>query len=48
MPTATPHPDPVPLTQGHDPTAFDCGAPRNDYLHKYALQNHLNRSAFAY
>jgi len=49
MPTETPLPSPVPLTQGHDLTAFDCGAPAlNDYLRKYAFQNHQNRSARTY
>jgi len=35
----------VPLEKGHDLSAFDCGAiPLNEYLRKYALQNHQNRS----
>ena len=49
MPTARLHPSPVPLTQSHDVTVFDCGASAlNDYLHKYAFENHQNRSARTY
>jgi GNAT superfamily N-acetyltransferase len=49
MATETSHPSPVPLAQGHDVTAFDCGAPAlNDYLRKHAFQNHQNRSARTY
>ena len=40
---------PVPLEGGHDLSAFDCGDQRlNDYLRKYALANHQNRSARTY
>jgi GNAT superfamily N-acetyltransferase len=40
---------PVPLDEAHDASAFDCGAqPLNDYLRKYALVNHRNRSARTY
>jgi GNAT superfamily N-acetyltransferase len=40
---------PVPLHKSHDLSHFDCGAPAlNDYLRKYALQNHQNRSARTY
>jgi GNAT superfamily N-acetyltransferase len=40
---------PVPLAKGHDLSAFDCGAPALDeYLRKYAWQNHQNRSARTY
>src|SRR5208337_3096221 len=40
---------PVALEKGHDLSAFDCGVPRlNDYLRKYALTNHQNRSARTY
>ena len=49
MPIEAPHPSPVALTQTHDLATFDCGAPAlNDYLHKYALQNHQNRSGRTY
>jgi GNAT superfamily N-acetyltransferase len=49
MATETPHPSPVPLAQGHEVAGFDCGAPPlNEYLRKYAFQNHQNRSARAY
>jgi predicted N-acetyltransferase YhbS len=49
MATATPLQSPVPLETGHDSSAFDCGAAAlNDYLRKYALQNHQNRSARTY
>lgn len=49
MATETPLPRPVPLDKGHDLSAFDCGAPAlNDYLRKYAWQNHQNRSARTY
>jgi len=42
-------PSPIPLTKQHDLTSFECGAPAlNDYLRKYALQNHKNRSARTY
>jgi len=42
-------PKPVPLDKGHDLSAFDCGvAPLDDYLRKYAWQNHQNRSARTY
>ena len=40
---------PVPLEKGHALSAFDCGVQRlNDYLRKYALMNHQNRSARTY
>jgi GNAT superfamily N-acetyltransferase len=40
---------PVPLDTSHDLAAFDCGAATlNDYLRKYAWQNHQNRSARTY
>ena len=49
MATAAPLQSPVPLEKSHDVSAFDCGAiPLNDYLRKYALQNHQNRSARTY
>lgn len=38
-----------PLTKLHDVSGFDCGVPPlNDYLRKFALSNHLNRSARTY
>jgi len=44
-----PFPRPIPLHKSHDLTAFDCGAPSlNEFLRKYALQNHQNRSARTY
>jgi GNAT superfamily N-acetyltransferase len=40
---------PGPLEKGHDVSSFDCGvASLNDYLRKYAYQNHQNRSARTY
>lgn len=49
MPAPVPLQSPVPLEKGHDLSNFDCGAiPLNDYLRKYALQNHQNRSARTY
>src|ERR1700740_3257187 len=49
MSKAAPLPELVPLGRSHDLTAFDCGAPAlNDYLRKYAWQNHQNRSARTY
>ena len=40
---------PVPLTKHHELAALDCGAPAlNEYLRKYAIQNHNNRSARTY
>jgi predicted N-acetyltransferase YhbS len=40
---------PVPLDRFHDTHLFDCGvAPLNEYLRKYALLNHQNRSARTY
>jgi GNAT superfamily N-acetyltransferase len=40
---------PVPLGEGHDVAAFDCGVEAlNDYLRKYALLNQQNRSAKTY
>jgi GNAT superfamily N-acetyltransferase len=47
--TSEPLHRPVPLESGHDLSAFDCGDQRlNDYLRKYALVNHQNRSARTY
>ena len=48
--TAEPPPSsPVPLDRSHDLSAFDCGAPAlDDYLRRYAWQNHQNRSARTY
>ncbi len=47
--SASPLQSPVPLEKSHDLSAFACGAaPLNDYLHRYALQNHQNRSARTY
>jgi GNAT superfamily N-acetyltransferase len=49
MTTQAPLPRPVPLDRRHDLSAFDCGAPALDeYLRKYAWQNHQNRSARTY
>jgi hypothetical protein len=49
MTAETPLPSPVPLDRSHDLSAFDCGAPAlDDYLRKYAWQNHQNRSARTY
>ncbi|HJZ92834.1 MAG TPA: GNAT family N-acetyltransferase [Gemmataceae bacterium] len=49
MPDPDPVSSPVPLIAGHDCATFDCGSdPLNDYLRKYALQNHQNRSARTY
>jgi predicted N-acetyltransferase YhbS len=49
MTTEPPASNPVPLTKDHDTAAFDCGtAALNNYLRKYALQNHQNRSARTY
>src|SRR5262245_12795567 len=40
---------PVTLEATHDLSAFDCGAAAlNDYLKKYAFQNHQNQSARTY
>lgn len=40
---------PVPIDKSHDTRSLDCGvAPLNEYLHKYALLNHQNRSARTY
>jgi GNAT superfamily N-acetyltransferase len=40
---------PAPLDANHDLSAFDCGAAAlNEYLKKYALQNHQNQSARTY
>jgi GNAT superfamily N-acetyltransferase len=45
----TPLLSPVPLTQSHDLSAFDCGdVALNEYLRKYAFPNHQNRSARTY
>jgi len=49
MTTEPAFPRPEPLEKNHDLSAFDCGAPAlNDYLRKYAFQNHQNRSARSY
>jgi GNAT superfamily N-acetyltransferase len=49
MATDPAFPKPVPLQKAHDLSAFDCGAPAlNDYLRKFAFQNHQNRSARSY
>lgn len=40
---------PEPIDKNHELEAFDCGVPAlNDYLKKYALLNHQNRSARTY
>jgi GNAT superfamily N-acetyltransferase len=40
---------PVPIDKAHETGAFDCGVgPLNEYLQKYALLNHQNRSARTY
>jgi GNAT superfamily N-acetyltransferase len=40
---------PVPLIKSHDTLSFDCGSqPLNEYLSRYALLNHQNRSARTY
>lgn len=40
---------PVPLDKRHDTGSFDCGVEAlDDYLRRYALQNHQNRSARTY
>lgn len=40
---------PVPIGPGHDTASFDCGVPPlNEYLRRYALLNHQNRSARTY
>ncbi len=47
--TTQPIRSPRALEKGHDLSAFDCGDQRlNDYLRKYALTNHQNRSARTY
>ena len=47
--TTQPIRKPVALEKRHDLSAFDCGDRRlNDYLRKYALTNHQNRSARSY
>jgi GNAT superfamily N-acetyltransferase len=49
MSTETPLSKPVHLERGHDLSAFACGEPELDnYLRKYAWQNHQNRSARTY
>jgi GNAT superfamily N-acetyltransferase len=49
MKTEKPLARPVPLEKGHDFSGFDCGVVAiNDYLQKYAFQNHQNRSARTY
>ena len=41
--------NPVPLDKSHDTGSFDCGVePLNEFLRKYALANHQNRSARTY
>jgi len=40
---------PVPLDKSHDTGSFDCGVEAlNDYIRRYALLNHQNRSARTY
>ena len=40
---------PAPIDKSHDTSSFNCGvAPLNEYLQKYALLNHQNRSARTY
>ncbi|MFN7921259.1 MAG: GNAT family N-acetyltransferase [Bryobacteraceae bacterium] len=40
---------PVPITKEHDAGSFDCGVePLNQYLRKFALVNHQNRSSRTY
>lgn len=40
---------PVPITKEHDTASFDCGVvPLTEYLRKYALLSHQNRSARTY
>jgi GNAT superfamily N-acetyltransferase len=40
---------PVPIERQHDATSFDCGEESlNEYIKKYALLNHQNRSARTY
>lgn len=40
---------PVPITKEHDTDSFDCGVvPLNDYLRRFALLNHQNRSSRSY
>lgn len=40
---------PVPIAKEHDTASFDCGVePLNEYLRRYALLNHQNRSARTY
>jgi GNAT superfamily N-acetyltransferase len=49
MATEPPLLSPIALDKNHDLAAFDCGAAAlNDYLRKYAYQNHQNRSARTY
>jgi GNAT superfamily N-acetyltransferase len=49
MPDPDPVTSPVALDAAHDRGTFDCGSePLNEYLRKYALQNHQNRSARTY
>jgi GNAT superfamily N-acetyltransferase len=49
MTPETPLASPVPLENGHDLAAFDCGVPAlNDYLHKYAWANHQAQAARTY
>ncbi len=40
---------PAPITKEHETISFDCGVePLSEYLRKYALVNHQNRSARSY
>ena len=40
---------PLPIAKEHDTSSFDCGAePLNEYLRRYALANHQNRSSRTY
>jgi GNAT superfamily N-acetyltransferase len=40
---------PVPISKEHDPAMFDCGTGAlNEYLRRYALVNHQNRSSRTY
>jgi GNAT superfamily N-acetyltransferase len=49
MPDPLPLGNPLPLDAGHDRSAFDCGSPPlNEYVRKYAQQNHQNRSSRTY
>src|SRR5690348_14599971 len=49
MDTEVPLDRPTALTANHDLSSFDCGAAAlNDYLRKYAFQNHQSHSARTY